>query len=229
MLQEKLRLSKEERDIVTKAAIKHFNTLINGYHPMLTVKKDPDCSYLKLQMDGFDELCYYILLDEYDDGTPFYLIYYGRLNWGGLPNWQSPDKKCDSLQSVGIAIAEHYVNYIWNENESLRFKDINMDKKLEARIARLEKMACIKNESDEPDEYDTDITVLLKEYIKAARAFSDAAEQIMYWTKHEYHQYNNDRSKKDYYLWEDIHDNSLLFIPDYSDNEDLISFVKEYI
>ena len=81
MLQEKLRLSKEERDIVTKAAIKHFNTLINGYHPMLTVKKDPDCSYLKLQMDGFDELCYYILLDEYDDGTPFYLIYYGRLNW----------------------------------------------------------------------------------------------------------------------------------------------------
>ena len=41
MLQEKLRLSKEERDIVTKAAIKHFNTLINGYHPMLTVKKRP--------------------------------------------------------------------------------------------------------------------------------------------------------------------------------------------
>lgn len=146
MLQCKLRLSKEERDIVTKATIKHFNTLINGYHPMLTVKKDPDCSYLKLQMDGFNELCYYILFDEYDDGTPFYLIYYGRLNWGALPNWQSPDKKCDSLQSVGIAIAEHYANYIWNENESLHFKDITMDKKLEARIARLEKVLSRKNE-----------------------------------------------------------------------------------
>ena len=104
-----------------------------------------------------------------------------------------------------------------------------MNKKLEARIDRLEKMACIKNESDEPDEYDTDIAILLKEYIKAAHAFSDAAEQIMYWTKHEYHHYKDDESKKDYYLWEDIHDNSLLFIPDYSDNEDLISFVKEYI
>lgn len=149
MLQCKLRLSKEERDIVTKAAIKHFNTLINGYHPKLTVKKDPDCSYLKLQMDGFDELCYYILFDEYDDGTPFYLVYYGRLNWGGLPNWQSPDKKCDSLQSVGIAIAEHYVNYIWNENESLHFKDITMDKKLEARIARLERLASRKRVKNE--------------------------------------------------------------------------------
>jgi len=101
-----------------------------------------------------------------------------------------------------------------------------MDKKLEARIARLEKIARIKNESDE---YDTDIATLLKEYVKAARAFSDAAEQIMYWTKHEYSQYNNDRSKKDYYLWEDIHDHSLLNIPEYSDNEDLISFVKKYI
>lgn len=101
-----------------------------------------------------------------------------------------------------------------------------MNRKLEQRVARLEKMARIKNESDE---HDSDIAILLKEYIKAARAFSDAAEQIMYWTKHEYHQYNDDRSKKDYYLWEDIHDDSLLFIPDYSDNEDLISFVKEYI
>ena len=153
MLQCKLRLNKEERDIVTKAAIKHFNTLINGYHPMLTVKKDSDCSYLTLQMDGFYELCYYILFDEYDDGSPFYLVYYGRLNWGGLPNWRSPDKKCDSLQSVGIVIAEHYADYIWNENESLHFKDINMDNKLEARITRLEKMLSRKNESINNDVY----------------------------------------------------------------------------